>query len=201
MRIADAVWRLGAALPGQKYLERLRERGLPVVLYQPLRFLVDPARRTLTTQDRMIIARIESQRAQLAAQPERYYVAATPARTPVPARIVTTVAGSTPAEAEVRTSRWIAHTASVSEYWGTFLYQLAAASGTRSVLELGSRAGISACYLASAPGCRQLITIDGSEPMVGLARRHLAKVIDPSVQSRVIHALFDDGLDKALPEF
>ena len=210
MAIAETVWRWFAAIPGQRYVESLLDAGLPGVLSQPLRFLVDPAGRTLTAHDRSVIARVESLRAQLAAQTERYYVAALPANSSAPARIITPASETLPAGAVARSSRWIAHSASVSEYWGTFLYRLAAAVGARSILELGSCAGISACYLASAPNCMRLVTIDGSAVMARLATDNLAKVtansgstgcLSQGVHPIVINALFDDGLDQVLPGF
>jgi predicted O-methyltransferase YrrM len=199
--IAQIAWRWCAAWPGRRYLESLREAGLPAALYPPLRVLLDPTRKTLTARDRSVVSRIESLRVRLAAQPERYYVAAIPAKCSAPARIVTPSASAPPVGAVTRTARWIAHTASVSEYWGTFLYFLASEAGSRSILELGSCAGISACYLASAPGCRKLVTIDGSQSMALLAEHHLTQMIGPAIHSRVIKALFDDGLDEALREF
>lgn len=83
------------------------------------------------------------------------------------------------------------------ERWGTFLHLLAyEVEGT--FLELGACAGISSSYLASAPSCKQLLTIEGAPALAQLARETTSAVAPDRVE--VITGLFDDVLDKLLPD-
>lgn len=90
----------------------------------------------------------------------------------------------------------IARHTSVSPYWGRFLHILAADVGARRILELGSCAGMSACYLATAKSCVALDTIEASVPLTALAAANLAAT---APAGRVHNGLFDDVLDTLLP--
>lgn len=81
--------------------------------------------------------------------------------------------------------------------WGSVLYILARESRAEIVLELGTCAGMSAAYLASSEYCKELHTIEGSAALSGLARETLKKVTN---KAHVYNDLFDDALDKLLPE-
>ena len=70
-----------------------------------------------------------------------------------------------------------AHVSSVSALWGTFLYLCASARRAETILELGSGAGISGCYLGSAPSCRRFITVEGSADRARLAEAHLRQIV------------------------
>jgi predicted O-methyltransferase YrrM len=76
------------------------------------------------------------------------------------------------------------------------LYLCAKAAGSKTILELGTAAGISGCYLASAPSCRRFITVEGSAERARLAQAHLRQVVGCF---ELITASFDAALDRLLP--
>ena len=80
--------------------------------------------------------------------------------------------------------------------WGGFLHLCARESGARFLIELGTCAGISAYYLASASNVERLITIEGSSVLAKIAEETLR---DLSSKTEVINALFDDALEDILP--
>ncbi len=82
-------------------------------------------------------------------------------------------------------------------YWGTFLYLCAKAFKSKVSLELGSCAGISACYLASNPWAQKVITIEGAPGLATIAKENLRKINRRAI---VVNALFDDALDQILPD-
>jgi predicted O-methyltransferase YrrM len=94
------------------------------------------------------------------------------------------------------TSKGLTTNSSVGKDWGTFLYLCAKSIGAKTILELGTGAGFSGSYLASARSCQRFITIDASPTLTELARGHLARVTDKAV---VISALADNVLDQLLP--
>ncbi len=77
--------------------------------------------------------------------------------------------------------------------WGAFLHLCAKSIRAQAILEMGACAGISGCYLASSPDCRQFVTIEGSPALAQLAEKSLSKVTCNAV---VHNALFDAGLDQ-----
>jgi predicted O-methyltransferase YrrM len=77
-----------------------------------------------------------------------------------------------------------------------FLHLCAEAHGARTILELGSGAGISGCYLGSAAACRRFITVEGSAERGRLAAAHLAELV-PGAQ--LIVNSFQSALDQLLP--
>ncbi len=83
------------------------------------------------------------------------------------------------------------------EKWGVFLHLLASEVGG-TFLELGSCAGISGAYLASAPNCKKLFSVEGSAALAGLARETIDQVAPG--RAEVINGLFNDVLDSLLPE-
>jgi predicted O-methyltransferase YrrM len=95
----------------------------------------------------------------------------------------------------MRASR-IAQVTSVHPYWGMFLYLCASAVGAETILELGSCAGISGCYVASGTHCRRFITVEGSPELARLAEANIRQVAS---HAEVVNALFDDALDAILP--
>ncbi|MFC1792139.1 O-methyltransferase [Planctomycetota bacterium] len=80
--------------------------------------------------------------------------------------------------------------------WGTVLYLLARSFRSTTVLEFGSCAGISACYLSSAPSVNKLITVEGSKDLAIIAEDSLARFAG---KSKVVNSLFDDAIDNELP--
>jgi len=90
----------------------------------------------------------------------------------------------------------IAYESSVLPRWGTFLYLCANATRAKTILELGSSAGISGCYLASARDCQRFITVEGSSELAKLAEANLSRV---GRNFDVVNASFTDALDRILP--
>jgi predicted O-methyltransferase YrrM len=70
----------------------------------------------------------------------------------------------------------IATVTSINSYWGTFLYLVTHAQKAKTILELGSCAGISGCYLASSPYCQEFITVECSPSLAKIAQSNLEKV-------------------------
>ncbi|MGH7321099.1 MAG: hypothetical protein ACRELA_15925 [Candidatus Rokuibacteriota bacterium] len=163
--------------------------GLPEAFGPALQYLVTDK---LDPERRAIAARVEAVRADTAALPDSFLFEEAPS----PFGFVRLVMAAPSRHPGPLSAQWVAHTASVAPRWGMALHLLAAASGARTILELGSCAGISGGYLASAPACRQLFTIEGSPGLARLAEANLRRIAD---HCAVIAALFDDGLDRVLP--
>lgn len=62
----------------------------------------------------------------------------------------------------LRSAQHLVGISSVTPRWGTFLYLAAKGFHADTILELGSCIGISGSYLASAPACRQFVSIERS---------------------------------------
>ncbi len=164
--------------------------GLPVSLHEPFEFLLE---RQLPAGDHGPLDRVEALRADLA----RQHGSVTSFRQ---TRVngVPPAATSRPDEARppLRSLFDVAHVASVSPVWGMFLYLCARASGARTIVELGTAAGISGCYLGSAPACRRFITVEGDPERARLAEVHLRSVV---AHVEVINTSFETALDRVLP--
>jgi predicted O-methyltransferase YrrM len=102
----------------------------------------------------------------------------------------------TPGKTVLFTMEQIAHLGK-DDKWGAFLHLCAKSIHAQVILEMGACAGISGCYLASSPFCRQFITIEGSSALAKLAERNLSAISSNAV---VHHALFDAGLDRIFCE-
>jgi predicted O-methyltransferase YrrM len=90
----------------------------------------------------------------------------------------------------------VAWIVSILPLWGAFLYLCAKASHAKTILELGGGAGISGCYLASAPSCTRFVTIEGSTERAQLAELHLRQMAQ---HAEVVTASFEHGLREILP--
>lgn len=84
-----------------------------------------------------------------------------------------------------RTYDSIARRSSVDTKFGTFLHLVAAGSSAGVAVEIGIGAGIGSCYIASAPGCRRFVGLDGLEQAIDHAREHL-EAIAPEVDVRLV---------------
>lgn len=192
-RFTSPVVRRATARSRQSALHDLASQGLPAIFNGPARFLVtgDANFDVLDVQ-----RRVEAQRQRIAAggsalvevlyspKPGSAGVEITPDLRPQHGKIMSF------------TMERVANTGK-NERWGTFLHLLAReVSGT--FLELGSCAGISGAYLASAPTCQRLITIEGSAALAQLARETTSAVAPGRVE--VVTGLFDDALDDLIPE-
>src|SRR4029078_4684788 len=103
-------------------------------------------------------------------------------------------AGQTPVPGPPKPVTWrhLAEQTSVTYYWGVFLYLCAKHSGARTILELGSAAGISASYRAAASSQLHLTPVEGSTNLAPVAAANL-RVTNPN--ATVLNAMFDDALD------
>lgn len=177
---------------GRRRLRNMKRNGLPESLCRPLQFLLD---RTISEEDAGVVERIEALRAKMAERSgDSVGVFQEDEDGP---SVGAGSAGQSSGPAQGRRSLTeVAHVTSVSPLWGTFLYLCAKEAGSKTILELGTAAGISGCYLASAPSCRRFITVEGSPERARLAQAHLRQVVGCF---ELITASFDAALDRILP--
>lgn len=169
------------AVMARRNLRRMVAAGLPQSLAAPFRYLVD---RRLEARARGVVAAVEALREALAARgDEPLGVYADPSR---------------PVRPELLTARVAARISGVQPLWGAFLHLCATANGARGVLELGGGVGMSGGYLASAPGVRRFVTVEGSPQRAAWAARHLATV---APHAEVWTAAFEEAIDRALARF
>ena len=175
MSLAWIIYRRALALLGKHKLQRMLEGGLPQPLRTPLEFLIA---KKLSQEAQQVVERVELIRSDVAQETRLFEVV-------------------NPHDSDPkRTAAQIADRSSVTSEWGTFLYLCAESFRSRAILELGSCAGISGCYLASSRYCTKFITVEGSESLASLARSNIARI---SERGEVVNALFDDALDQILP--
>ena len=181
---------------GRRRLRNMKRSGLPEALCLPFQFLLD---RTISEEDARIVERIEALRAEMT-QRTRDFVGVFHEGGGGSAAwdgSVGQFSGQSSGPSQGRRSLTeVAHVSSVSPLWGTFLYLCAKAAGSKTILELGTAAGISGCYLASAPSCRRFMTVEGSPERARLAQAHLSQIVD---RFELITASFDAALDGILP--
>jgi predicted O-methyltransferase YrrM len=169
------LYRQGMAPFGRRKVRRMLERGLSPELSHPLKSLFSES---LDDAERQAVCRVEEIREGIASQAGTFAVVNR--------------------DGDVRrlSAAEIAHKVSVTREWGTFLYLCSHAVRARTILELGSCAGISGCYMATSDYCERFITIEASAALASLARAHLARI---SNCAEVVNGLFDDALDAVLP--
>jgi len=160
---------------GRYKVHRMLGDGLPPQLQHPLRFLFD---KRLSHAERQKVSRVELIREAVTCQARSFEVV------------------NRDGDVCPLTASQIAHRVSVSPEWGTFLYLCSQAVRARTILELGSCAGISGCYMASSEYCERFITVEASPDLASLASANICQV---SNQAEVVNALFDDALDTILP--
>ncbi len=181
-RAAIRAYRSLVAPLGRRALERVVRDGLPSWLDGPARFLLGDAY-VVDGAAREVIGHVEGLRSELAARAD--------------ADLAVAKSGFESPDSR-RSAFEIAHVSSVSQEWGTFLYLTARAAGARNIVELGACAGISSCYLASAPSCERFVTVEGSERLARIAAENLART---NGNARVVNALFDEVLEEVLEAF
>jgi|GEM_PF-909394 len=174
-----------------KALDALFEQGLPPELRDALQFL---ASRDADAAAEAVAQRAEARRSEIAAEGDRevpiWY-------SPKPGSAgddASEEARPEPGEELAFTMEQVAHTGK-NQKWGTVLYLLTRGFGSTQAIELGACAGISAMYFASAPSMQNLITVEGSAALSGIATRSLQSLDN----ARVVNARFDDAIDKELP--
>src|SRR5215210_1798136 len=129
---ARKVYRRAVAPLGRYKLQRMFGDGLPRAFERPLEFLFDGR---LSQVEQQAACRVESIRQTVAGRTSPFEVVNRDGK----------VCQLTPSQ--------IAHGVSISLEWGIFLYLCSQSFRARTVLELGSCAGISGCYLASSEYC------------------------------------------------
>ncbi len=175
LSLARTIYRRAMApLAGYK-LQRMFEDGLPRTFQRPLGFLFD---QELSHAEQQAVNIVESIRAALACQTRSFEVV------------------YSDRQDSRRTASQIAYRSSVTPEWGTFLYLCSQSFRSRTILELGSCAGVSGCYLASSKHWKRFITVEGSPALASLTRSNIGRI---SNNVEVINALFDDALDEILP--
>jgi predicted O-methyltransferase YrrM len=88
------------------------------------------------------------------------------------------------------TMKQIANTGK-NQKWATALLLMTRSVNATKAIELGSCAGLSARYIASADSIAELVTIEGSTALSKIAK----ETVKNNKNIRVINALFDDALD------
>lgn len=175
LSLARKVYRRTIAPLGRFKLQRMLADGLPRPFQHPLEFLFN---KRLSHSEWQQVSRVELIRETVERQTRSFEVVNREGK----------VCQLTASE--------IAHRVSVNPEWGTFLYLCSQSFGARTVLELGSCAGISGCYLASSEYCERFITAEASPALASLARANICQVAN---KAEVVNALFDDALDQILP--
>ena len=161
----------------RRSLQRKLEQGLPEGFRAAVELVVSAS---LDPAARQVAARVEALRETVARRPEPFTVEFGPAKN------------------RARSAATIAYHSSVNRTWGLVLHLCAREFKTAAILELGSCAGISGSYLAVAPACRRLVTIEASRALASLAERTLSQV---SQRAEVHHGFVEDVLPRVLPTF
>ena len=162
-------------------LKRFQKAGLPPKLYPAIAYLLTGQ---LHPRDRAVASRVESLRRKLAERGSMTIAEYAGRLTPETDR-------SQLPGVEMHTFDQIANRVSVPMSFGLFLYLCAEGFEAKRILELGSCAGISGCYLASAPRCSEFVTLELSSALADIARENLHAVTH---NATVINADFDKGL-------
>jgi predicted O-methyltransferase YrrM len=173
-----------ASLIGRRQFRKVLDDGWPQFLVPPFLFLLNGR---VNSEDYPIVKKIEDLRSELAKRENEFVtVFSDPSF----------ISQSQSPRPVTRSLAQVARVSSVLPVWGLFLHLCANASRAKTILELGSSAGMSGCYLASGNYCQKFITIEGSATLANLADNHLRQI---SNRCQVVNASFDDGLDKIFP--
>lgn len=159
---------------GAHKVRQMSKNGLPVPFQMPLQYLFD---KDLSEDDKRIVDCVEGIRRTVASKTEIFEVVSSDNKGPL------------------RTAAQIAYHSSVTKDWGTFLYLCAKSFKAANILELGSCAGISGCYLASSKHCKKFTTIELMPRLAALAETNLRQVSETAV---VIQGSIDERLDEIL---
>ena len=192
--LPDALRRKARRVKGVQRLKAARAEGLPDALAVPLDCLLSGRVPEAAKTD---LARVAEARARIAARGEEkvpiYY-----SPKPVDPEIASN-AGYRPEPGEVHefTAEKLARDTSVPVDVGTLLHTCVRHNKCKVVVELGSCVGIGTSYLGSHPDCHRIVTIEASEGLAKLARESIDSI---TPNGEVINALFDDALDKLLPD-
>ncbi len=180
-------------LIGRRQLRKMQQGGLPHSLYFPFLFLLNLS---LSSEDCQVVRRIESLRSEMAKRADEFVDSFAEAELPSVTGANSSSGSSPQRLPRMRSLPYLAQVSSVLPQWGAFLYLCANVTGAKTILELGTGAGISGCYLASGKNCRRFITVEGSPERARLAKTHLCQVAN---NFELVNASFDEALDRILP--
>jgi predicted O-methyltransferase YrrM len=173
-------------------LQRLIDSGLPVEMKPALDFLIGSKR---DQEAETVADEIEKRRAEIASEGSKEIDTSFSPKPKNTGNNKDSGTISKLGKTHKRTMGKIAATGK-NRRWGTVLHLLAKSCKSTTVFELGACAGISACYLSTAPGVKKLITVEGSENLARIAEQSLARFSD---KAKVVNSLFDDAIDNELP--
>lgn len=105
-------------------------------------------------------------------------------------------AGPVSGEGRRRTVADIVSSAAKPPRYGRLLHRTAAHLGCRTALELGTSLGLSTCYLATVPGMREVLTLEGSPAILRVAEQHFDGMGLSNI--RTLEGDFDKTLGQAL---
>lgn len=93
-------------------------------------------------------------------------------------------------------------TSAIPRHWGKFLFRLIRATNPKTVLELGTNLGVSACYIQAAldlngRGCT-FVTIEGDPTLASIAEGSVARV--SSNLPKIVVGRFQDRLPQVLQD-
>jgi len=190
-QLSKATFRFITKSSRLKQLSKLESDGLPKKIVPIAKYLITNKCDKSTNE---VVLAAESRRAEIAAQGQKqvpiWY-------SPKPNSADTTKENNErpePGETLYFTMERIANTGK-NKRWGTALHLITRAYASTTAIELGSCAGISAMYFASAPTMQKFITIEGSKELSKIASESLNQFSN----SHVINNLFDEALDETLP--
>jgi len=193
MPVSRAPFFTLVSLIGQSQLRKMVRDGLPLSLRSPFQFLLNGK---AEPEDCQVAARIEHLRFELAKR-ENDFVTTFSDTGPRPTpRQWFSPENSPQIRSRVRSLPQVAYVSSVLPRWGIFLYLCGNATRAKTILELGSSAGISGCYLASGKYCQRFVTVEGSPELSILAETHLRQIAN---NFEVVNAPFNAALEKILP--
>lgn len=176
-----SIYRKIFAPLGKIKLNQSIQHRLPTSLNTPLSYLLG---KPLSQAQRKVVSTVEQIRANLAQRTDLFEVIASMTERPI------------------RDSSFIAYQSSVTQEWGTFLYLCVEALKPKTILELGSCAGISSCYIAASDHYKQFITVEGAKELAVITKENLTSLSGEQVSSDlssdkiiVLNTLFDQALD------
>jgi predicted O-methyltransferase YrrM len=176
---------------GNRIIMKMIAGGVPETLKIPLLYFFNYH---LSRYDKLKVARVEQIRRELAAKGNKKIEVFS---SPPPSLSGTNVEQRPiPGKPIFYTAARLAKRVSCSRYWGTFLYLISQYTKARIILELGSAAGISGCYLASGQNCQRFITIEASKSLADIAKESIKQISD---KAEIYNCFFDEALDSILP--
>jgi predicted O-methyltransferase YrrM len=177
----------------QSQLTQLSKEEIPDYVVGVFRYLID---QKVSSDDKKKIAHIEELRHGIIDQARNMKIF----YSPLPESSGTEASANLrpePGELKEFDPHKVAYKASITKYWGTFLYLLAKGHQSRNMIELGSCAGISGSYLVSSPFCERFDTIEGSKDLARIAQHNIQSIYPGA---KIHNMLFDDALDIILPK-